>query len=70
MRNHYPQDPRWIVARYAGTCPDCKISISPGERVYYFPQGKHTYCTLCGEARSREFESAAADEWLMANGRA
>ena len=60
----YHNDPRWIDARYACTCRRCKRTIGRGERMYYYPATKSTYCNrdTCGRQEAREFESAKADE--------
>lgn len=59
---YYRNDPRWLFARYSGTCRKCEGRIRKGDRAWYYPKGKHIYCEPCGEPQAREFESAVADE--------
>jgi hypothetical protein len=57
-------DPRWIVARYAGVCsnPSCSLKITPGMRVVYWPIGKKLECHNCGDRSYERFTAAVADE--------
>ena len=60
----YRDDPRWITTRYACTCARCKRTIARGERMYYYPASKSTYCnhSACGRQEAAEFEGMKADE--------
>ena len=57
-------DPKWMQAKYAGTCKRCGKAIKAGERMFYFPNARACYCSAdgCGGKESRAFESAAFDE--------
>lgn len=62
---HYKCDPRWITVRFKGsTCARCKRHIHPGERAFFYPEGRSLYCDGddCGKAASREFSASAFDE--------
>ena len=63
----YSKDPRWIKARFAGECPKCEALIRKGDKIFYFPNGRHVLCSAedCGGKASREFEAAAQDEAIM-----
>ena len=47
-RNRQNNDPRWITARYTGTC-HCGRSVNPGDLILYFPIGKSVSCQACGK---------------------
>lgn len=64
-RRSYPADPRWIVARFGGTCRKCGATVRPGERAYYYPSSRAIYTGPCAEAAARDFESMAHDEEMM-----
>ena len=65
-RSSYAGDPRWLTAKYAGKCAKCGEAFAAGERIFYYPKGKHTYSGSCAEACSRDFEAARFDEDVMA----
>lgn len=62
----YSRDPRWLTARYPGTCRRCGRPIARGARAYYYPSDKSLYCDAdgCGGACERDFRSMAMDEEL------
>ena len=63
MRRRFSRggDPRWISAKYQGTC-SCGATIQKGARAYYFPNGKTIKCETCGETEAASFEGARFDE--------
>lgn len=66
-RKNYNQDPRWIVARFAGKCSRCGSPIGRGSRGFYYPKTKTLYCEApaCGAQESARFDAEAADESFM-----
>lgn len=64
----YAGDPRWIKARYSGTCAKCHEAFGRGADVFYYPKGKKTYSGACADAASRDFAAAVADEDFMNGG--
>ena len=58
----YQSDPKFMTSRFKGTCHKCGKSIAKGERIIYFPNGKHAYHVPCGQADYDQFSSAAWDE--------
>lgn len=66
-RRSFPRDPHWITARQAGECASstCEARISPGDRVFHYPNSDTTYCTGCSEAVGRRAEGELADEDLF-----
>src|SRR5216683_6106655 len=61
----YKSDPHWISVRFKGNaCVRCKRLINPGERAFYYPEGRSLYCDgeECGRAASREFNACALDD--------
>ena len=67
----YRGNPHWIIARYGGTCSGqgCEARICKGDRVFYYPKGKHLFAEPCGHAEdnAQDFESHSFDE-AMATG--
>ena len=63
-KNFYARDPRWIDARFTGTCARCGAVITRGMRIFYYPANRATYCghEACGGHESRAFEAAVWDE--------
>lgn len=57
----FPQDPRWIVAKYPGKC-FCGSAIAKGERCFYYPNTRTLKCVKCSEQAARDFEAAKQDE--------
>lgn len=57
MRN----DPRWIIAKYAGTDQDGR-AIKRGDRVFYYPLTRAMLTGEKAEQAAREFQAAASDE--------
>jgi hypothetical protein len=64
MYNHFAGDPHWTTARFTSTCCSCGGSIKKGEKIFYYPKGKHVYCHDCGRAAYEDFRAAAEDEYL------
>jgi len=60
----YGGDPRWIQAKYAGQDKH-GTAFKKGERVLYYPNGKHIIAGERAEQAWREFLSAAGDEMGM-----
>lgn len=59
----YSSDPRWIVARYAGT--DVKGNkFAKGDRVFFYPNGKRIYAGAAADDAARDFEAARSDEGM------
>jgi hypothetical protein len=60
-------DPRWIVARFASTCPGCHAPIRKGAEIFYYPSSKHALCKAegCGGKASRDFQAAKSDDDFM-----
>lgn len=56
------RDPRWIKAKFSGTCAGCKGDVMAGEDAYYFPVGRKIFCSTCGEIEHGRFQDAVADE--------
>lgn len=56
----YAGDPYWTRARF-GTCCKCGKNVK-GQRIFYYPKGKHVYCSECGQEESSRFNEAAWDE--------
>lgn len=67
-RSYYRDDPKWIVARYPGTCRHCGEPFKRGADVFYYPKGKATYVNACAARESASFEAAAADEYFATMG--
>lgn len=69
-RRSYSADPRWLVARFAGSCSGCKAPIKAGEDVFYYPNGKRVFGKACGcaDRNAADFEAHAADEAFMSGG--
>jgi len=63
----FARDPRWITARRSEVCAlqsaGCGRIVSPGERVFYYPATRSTYCVDCSPAVAAraELELAADD---------
>lgn len=72
-RNHEPEtampryclDPRWITARFASNCPQCRKPIRKGSRVFYYPNGKKALCETCGTPAAAKFEADCHDEAFL-----
>ncbi len=66
MRRHFAGDPRWITARFDGTCNgrDCTQAIKRGDEVFYYPEGRRVLAKPCGHAdeAARDFAAHRADE--------
>jgi len=63
MTTTYQGDPYWTTARFPGKCHDCGRPIRQGDRIYYYPKGKHILCAdPCGKDAHREFVDAAEAE--------
>ena len=60
-KSSYTGDPHWITARFDGVDVN-QVQFRRGDRVFYFPRGKHIYAGAAGEAASQRFESERADE--------
>ena len=60
----YKSDPRWISAKFDGSCARCKRVIRRGERAFYYPQDRSLYCEQesCGQAANRDFSGRVFDE--------
>jgi hypothetical protein len=62
----YQGDPRWLEARYEGTChkPGCEQAIRKGDRVFYYPKTRTVLARPCGHAEeaARDFEAHRQDE--------
>ena len=54
-RRYYSRDPRWITAKYPGQC-SCGRAIHKGDRVMYYPIGRHICCEACGRVTESELE--------------
>jgi hypothetical protein len=65
----YAGDPRWVRARYPGTCRSCEAPIARGEHAFYWPRRGAVSCQVCGEVEARRFALEAADEELYGGGR-
>jgi hypothetical protein len=55
-------DPYWTQARFQSACDGCSITITKGEKIYYYPRDKKVYCEDCGEDCYRDFMSHKCDE--------
>ena len=64
----YSGDPYWITCRYPGKCSGCGAEIPKGKRAFRYKCGS-LYCDTpdCGQAASRDFDAAAADEDRYSN---
>ena len=64
-------DPYWIEARFAGKCHGdkgaCQQMITRGDRVFYYPNGRHVFAVPCGHAgeNAADFESHRFDDAMM-----
>ena len=58
----YSRDPRWISARYPGSCHGCGEAFSKGDSVFYLPIGRKALVGECAEKASLDFEAAKFDE--------
>ena len=63
----YSKDPKWIKAKFNSKCSECSFIINKGERAYYYPLGKHIFCTKCAAKHEADFQSAAFDEYVYNN---
>lgn len=52
-RSRRPAEPRWLDAKYPGTCRQCEQPIAAGQRAYWWPASRTLTCT--------EIPCAAAD---------
>lgn len=66
MARYYAGDPHWITARFTSTCARCQTTIKRGDGAWYYPKGRHIYCTSegCGKQEARAFQAAVEDENL------
>lgn len=64
MPSSYIGDPYWLAARFDSTCSTCNGPIRKGERIFYYPKGKHACCAAngCADKAAADFRSAVADE--------
>lgn len=60
----YSRDPYWLTARFASTCAGkgCNDPIKKGDRIFFYPIGKHAYVGPCADAASRDFETCVFNE--------
>ena len=67
MARRYGGDPYWLTARFSGTCAKCGKLIAKGARIFYYPNGRKSYCDGpdCGQRASDDFHAAASDEAMM-----
>ena len=65
---HYNNDPRWITARYAGVCSKTGQAFSAGERVFYYPNGRHTFAGQAAIDAANDFRTCAEAEEYYATG--
>jgi hypothetical protein len=63
-RNYYKDDPRWIIAKYAGKC-FCGKEIKPGDTAMYYPRGKTVACEDCGCATEVQLIDEDNNESMM-----
>lgn len=61
----YALDPRWITAKFASDCSDCRKPITRGSRIFYYPNGKKALCETCGTPASAKFQAEAQDESFL-----
>ncbi|MCP4651543.1 MAG: hypothetical protein GY853_15885 [PVC group bacterium] len=55
-------DPRWLNARFKSCCKDCNSIINKGDRIFYYPKGKHVYCEFCGKIHFNDFQNCVEME--------
>ncbi len=57
-------DPYWMNARFASTCgcKKCGTEIRKGDRIFYYPNGRHALAGSCAEAAAADFASCMFDE--------
>ena len=61
-RRYANLDPHWLKAIYAGKCSKCGEAFNPGDRIFYYPNGKSAYSGICAESAAADFSSCAFDE--------
>lgn len=63
----YRDDPRWLRARYAGSCAgkDCGEKFGKGADIFWYPKGKHAFYGACAERAAADFRACAEDEYMM-----
>jgi hypothetical protein len=59
----YRNDPRWIVAKYAGKDRN-GVPFAKGDRVFYYPSTKTMLAGEAAEQAARDFEAACFDEGM------
>lgn len=64
----YEKDPYWTTARFAGKCAKTGKPFAPGDRIFYYPNGRQCFTGEAAEAAARDFESCAQDEAFMNGG--
>ena len=58
----YRNDPRWLDAKFAGTCAKCGQPFGRGARIFYYPNGRRAFYDECAHNAAADFEAARADE--------
>jgi len=68
QRLPFPQDPRWITARFPSRCDGCHQPMQAGDQIFYYPNSKTVFCNRedCGKRESRHLEAAIFDERMYA----
>lgn len=67
MAKRYGGDPYWLRNRYGFVC-SCGAPIEPGNRAFYYPNGKKMLCEKCGDKADAQFAAAKQDEAFMSGG--
>ncbi|HZK94533.1 MAG TPA: hypothetical protein VFC67_10025 [Prolixibacteraceae bacterium] len=50
---NYSNDPWQITAKFSSNCSKCKVKITKGTIIYYWPSSREVFCTSCGDAPYR-----------------
>lgn len=66
----YSRDPRWLRARFEGTCGECQAPIHTGDQIIWWPLDRKAYCGApCRHQAILDFQAAAQDEAVLIGGR-
>jgi hypothetical protein len=58
-RRHVSEPPRFLNARYAGTCAETGKAIAVGDEILYYPSSRKVYCK--DSQTYKDFQTAEFD---------
>lgn len=58
-RRHVPEPPRFLNARFAGTCAETGETIAVGDEILYYPTSRKVYCK--NSQTYKDFQTAEFD---------